>query len=663
MLIRASTAQFVTAPAPGLITLLWLLLAALFTCSPARARDTGTDPAVVVDRYIQHYVVEPDGSYRLSVDQAKTIVQQRALRVHGQYAISYNRTLDELLSLEAWTQKPDGRRVPVQPGQVQDQQEAAAASGEAPMFQDTRLKVVVFPEAAVGDQLVVRYVVRRKTALFPGHFEDLSSSPFYPNKHFLLIYDMPASMPLRADAVGFVPVPGDSPPGRRRYQWRYVDGDNERLEAGSVSYLDYGKRLAVSTFPDYAAFARAFRLGAAAAARPSPAASTPSPIAALARQLTAGLPDARARALALSDWVRHNIRYVGVYVGPGGVVPHPPATVLENRYGDCKDHAGLLEALLAAAGIDSTGALVNSGNAYRLPEAPTLGVFNHMITYVPGLDLYLDPTAEFVGAGYLPSSILGKPVLLLKTGSFAMTPIVQPERNRSTAWFDIGREGRSSFRLARTASGAMAEPYRTALRDSRQTEREQFVQRMLQGLGRKSRGVFDALPDNGNGDGDGDGGKAGGNAGSEANAGLAGDEVRWSFSGTSDGFLDLPGPSAVATTYDFWGGLAEAVFNLGQESERHQDFVCPAVDHEDETGFRFPKGVRILAMPRQVSLMDGGIFYRASYERRGNEVRVKRRLTFRHGRATCTPADYRAMQPALERIIRDLRSQIVVAGN
>jgi transglutaminase-like putative cysteine protease len=618
----------------------WLLAAVLvlvtlmLTVDPALARDTGTDPAVVIDRYIQHYVVEPDGSYQLSVDQAKTIVQQRALRTHGQATISYNRTLDEVLSLEAWTIKPDGRRVPVQPGQVQDQQEAAAAPGEAPMFEDTRLKVVVFPEAAVGDQLVVRYVLRRKSALFPGHFEDLSTSPFYANRNFLLIYDMPASMPLKADAVGFVPVPGDSPAGRRRYQWRYVNGDNERLEAGSVSYLDYGKRLAVSTFADYAAFAGAFRTGSAGKAKTSPA------ITSLARQLTAGLPDARTRALALSDWVRHNIRYVGVYVGPGGVVAHPPATVLENRYGDCKDHAGLLEALLAAAGIESTSVLVNSGNAYRLPAVPTLGVFNHMITYVPALDLYLDPTAESVGAGYLPAGILGKPVLLVKTGSFAMTPILQPERNRSSTWFDIRRDGRSSFRLSKLAAGAMAEPWRTALRDARQAEREAFAQRMLQGLGQKSRGVFDGV-----------------------GADQDGDEYRMSFSGTSDGFVDLPGPSGLATTYDLWSGLGEAVFRLGEESERRQDFVCPAIDYEDETGFRFPKGVRILAMPKAVNLMDGGIYYRASYERRGNEVKVKRRLTFRHGRATCTPDEFRAMQPALERIIRDLRSQIVVAGS
>ncbi|QJD99636.1 DUF3857 domain-containing protein [Massilia forsythiae] len=610
-----------------------LFLGCLFACAQALAFDTGTDPSVVIERHIQHYVVEPSGAYLLTVEQAKTIVEQRAVQAHGQFSIVYNQTLDQVLSVEAYTQKPDGRRVAVQPGQVKDQQEPASL--EAPMFQDTRLKIVVFPEVAVGDRLVVRYALRRATPLFPGHFEDLSSSPFHLQRNYVLVYDMPAAMPLYADAAGFVAETPDEapPPGRKRYQWRYVNGDNDRIEADSVSYLDYGKRLAVSTFPDYPAFAAAFRRAAAGAARPSPA------VAALARQLSAGLPDARTRAQALSDWVRRNIRYVGVYIGPGGVVPHPAATVLANRYGDCKDHAALLQALLAAVGIDATGVLVNSGNAYRLPQAPTLGVFDHMIVYVPSLGLYLDPTADALSAGYLPATVLGKPALLLNDGSFAMTPILQPETSRTSAFFTIRRDGRSSFKVSKTATGAIAEPYRKTVRDTRPAERDQLVRRMLQGVGQKSRGVFDAGLLDG-----------------------SGDEYSMSFSGSADGFAALPGPSALPTSYDVWGGLGDAVAALAQEKTRRQEFVCPAVDNEEQTGFRLPKGVRILALPKATSLMDGGMYYRATYARQGSTILVKRRFTFRHGRATCSPDDYRAMQPALERIMRDLRSQIVIAG-
>jgi transglutaminase-like putative cysteine protease len=612
-----------------------LILGWLLACGPVRAWDSGTDTSMVVERAQQHYVVEPSGAYRLTVDEARTIVEQRAVAVHGQYYIHYNKTLDAVLAVEAYTQKPDGRRVPVLADGIKDQQESASA--DAPMFQDTRVRIVVFPEVAVGDQLVVHYVLQRATPLFPGQFEDLSTVPFYVHKNFLLTYDMPPAMALHADAVGFAPVPAESPPGRRRYQWRYMNGPNERIEADSVSYIDYGRHLAVSTFADYAAFAAAFRSGAAGKALPSPA------IAALARQLTAGLPDVRARVLALSDWIRTNIRYVGVYIGPGGVVPHAATTVLDNRYGDCKDHAGLLEAMLATLDIASTPALVNSGNAYRLPNAPTLGVFDHMILYVPALDLFVDPTAGATMAGYLPPAVLGKPTLLLKSGTFAMTPVLQPQKIRTAAAIAIGRDGRGSLRVQRTVSGANAEPYRKVMRMLRLADREHIVERMLQNMGQstgqRGNGVFDIGLVDGHGD-----------------------DYSLSASGASDHFVDLPGPSALATSFAAWSEINDAVATLGRERERHQEYVCEAVDAEDETRFELPPGTRILALPRPASVMSGGLYYTAAYLHQGRSVLVRRRLTFRHGRATCAPADYQAMQPALARIVRDLRSQIVVRG-
>jgi transglutaminase-like putative cysteine protease len=610
-----------------------LLLCVLYCLLPsiAGATDTGTDPSIVIEKYVQQYVVGTDGAYTLTVDNVKAIKEPRAVQAHSQYYINYNTTLDEVESVEAYTEKPDGRRVQVRPDQIKDQQEAV--SSDAPMFQDTRVKIVVFPEVEVGDKLAVRYVIRRNTPLFPGQFEDLSSSQFFANRQFQLIYDMPESMPLYSDAVGFTQVEATSAPGRKVYQWQYMGGDNARLEADSVSYLDYGKRLAVTTFADYPAFARAYDVRARDKVQPNAA------IAALAADLTRDLPDARTKALALTEWVRRNIRYVGVYVGVGGVVPHAAATVLANRYGDCKDHAALLEALLAAAGIDSTGALINSENAYRLPRVPTLGVFNHVITYVPSLDLYLDSTAESIAAGYLPSGELGKPVLLTSSGTLAATPGQQVEKTRSTTWFGVKPNGRSDFNVSKLTAGAIAEPFRQAVRDTKPADRAQFVQRMLQGLGQKGGGVFDA-------------GKLDGIS----------DEYKMSFTGVSEDFLDLPGPTGLPTIYNFWGGLGDNIVALAQERERSQDFVCPAIDAEDVTGFEFPKGIRVVALPKPISLRDANFLYSASYTRKGNSVVIKRKLKFSHEGMVCTAADYARMQPVLDRILRDLKSQLVVQG-
>ncbi|MES2900119.1 MAG: DUF3857 and transglutaminase domain-containing protein [Pseudomonadota bacterium] len=605
-------------------------LCCLLLAGAARADDT--DPSLVIERYVQHFVVNPDGSYQMTVDNVKSIAQQRAVQAHSQYYISYNRTLDEVSAISAYTRKRDGRRIAVGADQIKDQQEAA--SSEAPMFQDTRMKVIVFPDVAVGDQLVVHYVLKRHSALFPGHFEDLSSSMFVLNRQFELIYDMPASMPLHADAVGFVALPAASSPGRQVYRWQYVNGPNDRVESESVSYLDYGKRLAVSTFADYSAFARAYHGPAQARAVPSAA------ITELATDITSGLADDRARALALSDWVRRNIRYVAVYIGPGGVVPHAAATVLENRYGDCKDHAALLEALLQASGIDSSAVLVNSGNAYRLPRVPTLGIFNHVITYVPALELYLDSTAESIAAGYLPASVMGKPVLHARSGQLARTPATQPERSRTYGRFEIERDGRSKFRIAKVTQGAMAEPYRQAVRDTKPADRALFVRQLLQGLGQQGDGSFDP----GKLDSD-------------------GDEYSMRMAGVSDNFANLPGPTGVPTSFDFWGGLGATVLALAQEKQRKHEFMCPAIDSEDEIGFTFPKDVKIIALPRGLSLRDANFSYQARYLRRANSVTVRRQLRFRHDGMVCTPAHYQRMRPLLERMLRDLKSQIIVAGS
>ncbi len=573
------------------VVMLCLLLWPLLGLQPACARDTG------VERHVRHFVVEPSGAYLLTVEQTRTIAQRDALHDYARYEIDYNQALEDIIAVEAYTEKADGRRLAVQPHQIRDQQLAAPI--DDPRLKNTRVKIVVFPDVDVGDRVAVCYVVRRHTPLFTGHFEDLSSARPQRQRNFRLVYDMPATMLLHADAAGFVPTtPADLPApaaGKRRYAWRYLDGDNARIEAGSVSELDYGKRLAVSTFADYAALARGYQDRSDARAVPDDA------VAALAARVTGDLAEPRARAIALSDWVRRNVRYVGMHFGPGGVVPHAAASVLANRYGDAKDHATLLVALLASAGIDSTVALVNNGNAYQLPAVPTLGVLNHAIVYVPSLQLYLDSTADSVAGGFLPAALLGKPAVLTRSGEFAMLPVFQQAHSQTLTQFTIQSDGSSRFTVTRTGSGALAEPYRN----------------------------------------------------------VPGGDAAISSRGASNGFTQPPGSARLATTYDLKGSLGDAVFAFTQEPERHQDFVCPAIDAEDEVRFHLPTRSRVLALPRATHVDDANFAYRSRYAQRGALVTVQRQLKFRHTAATCTPGDYRRMWPALERMLRDLRSQVV----
>jgi hypothetical protein len=391
-----------------------------------------------------------------------------------------------------------------------------------------------------------------------------------------------------------------------------------------------GLALSYASYPDLAAAVRQRLDG-----KGSPAPSTV--LGALARELTAGRPDPRARALALADWVRTHIRQSAPNLRFGGAPPLPAASVLAQRSGNPEELVVLLRALLMETGIGSTAALVRSSGDDTLPDIPLSAAFDHILVYVPSLGLYLDPAAGSIAAGYLPPSLLGKPVLLA-SGGFAMTPMAQAQSVSMKATVDIGRDGRGMVLLTRTYAGALAEPFRKAVRDAPPAAREQFLQRMLPGLAPR-QGTLAAL----------------------ATTDLGGDAFQMSLSGLGAQFVALPKARALDTIHPYLSTVADAMAGMPWDSAGSRQVACPAIDAADETRYQLPKQVKILALPAPASVTQGGVFYRAAYERQGNAVLVKRRLTFRSGRPTCTAAEVRAMRPALERVARDLRSRVTIA--
>jgi len=60
-----------------------------------------------------------------------------------------------------------------------------------------------------------------------------------------------------------------------------------------------------------------------------------------------------AKMRSLAQFVQRNVRYVAIQLGIGGWQPHPAADVLLHKYGDCKDKATLLSAMLQEIGFES----------------------------------------------------------------------------------------------------------------------------------------------------------------------------------------------------------------------------------------------------------------------------------------------------------------------
>lgn len=107
-----------------------------------------------------------------------------------------------------------------------------------------------------------------------------------------------------------------------------------------------------------------------------------------------------ARIANALRFVQDDVRYLGFMGGLGGYQPNPPATVLDRRYGDCKDKAILLVGLLRSAGVEAYPMLVNTvGEQAVLRALPSPVAFDHCITAVRrGTDWqFVDPTLSYQG--------------------------------------------------------------------------------------------------------------------------------------------------------------------------------------------------------------------------------------------------------------------------
>jgi len=213
--------------------------------------------------------------------------------------------------------------------------------------------------------------------------------------------------------------------------------------------------LRISTFPDFESIASAYY------ERAKPQAAVTPEVQRLADEITRDKADVRDQVRASYEWVTRNIRYVAVYFGSGRFVPNDTATILSRRFGDCKDAATLLSALLAAKGIASEQVLISSLANYRLPKTATLAAFNHVILYIPALDRYVDPTVPFGNFERLPAAESGKPVIRVsdKGVTLARTPILRVEDNviEIDARMTSTREGQHSGQTTIRARGMFAD--------------------------------------------------------------------------------------------------------------------------------------------------------------------------------------------------------------
>lgn len=218
--------------------------------------------------------------------------------------------------------------------------------------------------------------------------------------------------------------------------------------------------------------------------------------------LTSGSADTLSKIRALAGFVQKDIRYVAIEIGIGGFQPHPAASVFSNRYGDCKDKATLLAAMLHEIGIDPFYVLVNTRRGVIAPEYPPGLNFDHVILAIPlpadvptmnlyaivahphyGKLLFFDPTNTLTPLGYLPSYEQANYGMLTAAdgGELVLMPLLPPSVNRLSrgAHLTLSADGSIAGSVEEIRQGDPAEDSRARLLAVQSQDRAKVLESFL----------------------------------------------------------------------------------------------------------------------------------------------------------------------------------------
>jgi transglutaminase-like putative cysteine protease len=454
---------------------------------PAAAATAREEPASFSMGFDKKITLHADRTAEsLSTTRIK-ILGESALRTVGQQTISYVDGMQTVEIVEAYTEKADGRRIAVDPASIMTRDEASGIN--AVYLRDAKVRIVIFPDLAVGDSIVLSTRSEIKAGVFPGqYFYNVVFPRQLPFADCTLQFIVPKDLTLNVAVLGQgIEHQRVEEDGTVRHVIKYHASARLADEPGATSPLDRDARAFISTFKDYEELGRAF--WAEASAR---AAVTPE-IQALADEITAGIGDKRAQATAIDHWIKSNVRYVAIYLGSGRVVPNDATTVLKNKYGDCKDQASLMAALLAAKGIASELALVNGDSAHNLESPATLAALNHVMIYLPEFGIYDDPTASFAAFGVL-SDTYDKPTVHLSSSGvrLAHTPTMRAADHTllTQTKVTIAANGTMSGETRQSATGMFAMLARAVAVAIESNGPETVAERQLQAFGTPGKGRY-----------------------------------------------------------------------------------------------------------------------------------------------------------------------------
>ncbi len=613
--------------------------------------DKDVPAVVLVDE--SQTIIGSDGKQNESYNYAVRILRREG-RDYAAGRVSYIPNISKVKDFRAWLIRPGGA---IKRYGKDDTVDVAGDLND--VYNEYRVKRISGSDDADTDAVFAYTYTREDRSVFSqAEWFFQGSLPVINSR-----YNLTVPEGWRAEAVTFNHPKIDPKINGTSYSWELSNLSPIPEEPLSPSLSNLVPRLAISYFPSAATQSlsiKTFKSWGEVAGwlteLSDPQVIIDDAMARKAHELTALAKTEFEKIRAISSYVQ-NIQYISIQTGigrGGGYRPHAANEVFAKSYGDCKDKANLMRAMLKVVGIEAYPVSIYSGDPnYVRASWPSPQQFNHCIIAVKVSDqtqastiiqhptlgrlLMFDATDEQTPLGDLPYYLQGSLALISsKTETdLVKMPVTPPEMNQleRTATLELKADGGIAGIIHELANGQTAVVFRSEFRRLSKPEYTGMIERWLT-TGATSARLNKMEPTDHNADG---------------RFSLNVEFSASTYGQLMQGRLLIFRPAVVSRRE----GLA-----LTAASRKHP-VVLRANAYSETVRVQLPLGFTVDEVPDAVKIQTPFGSYVTSYEIKDNQLVFKRQLS--QQAATIAPADYEVVRKFFESIRAADNAPVVLA--
>ena len=446
----------------------------------------------------------------LSTDRIRTQVREvyKILRPggrdYGEVFVPFNSPEQKVVNLHGWCIPAQGKDYEVKD---KDAVELSVPKIEgAELVTDLRAKAIRIPAPDPGNVIGYEYEVESQPLVLQDAWEFQERAPVRESHYSL---NLPAGWEYKASWLNYPEVTATAGVGGST-QWVVHDVKGVRGEEEMPPMQGVLGQLIVAFFPPGGLTARngfsnwremGIWMGNLENGRYAASTEMKQKVT----ELTSSAPNTLAKMRVLARFVQDDIRYVAIELGIGGWQPHVASDVFMHKYGDCKDKANLMRALLGEIGVEAYQVAINTERGSITPQTPAYRGFDHEITAIRlpsdvqdpsliaiyqhpklGRLLFFDPTDEVTPLGQIRGDLQANYALLVTPDGGELVELPeQPAIMNSIARsgkLSLDATGQLSGHISEVRLGDRAAAERFRLRTvTKDTDRIQPIESLLAG--------------------------------------------------------------------------------------------------------------------------------------------------------------------------------------